>query len=715
MATRLYVGSKAPGTNLTGPPLGTWTAGDSTRDNRGDPHWTFELGASKTDCGVNVTAVAFGTSLTKANGQSILGYRWVTPTLGAITLSGTFQMCLMASHGSGTGDLAAYKIYAYISQGDTLTQRTVLIDNVVDATQLPTLATNTSLTAALAVAGSVLAGDRIVIEVGAVCSPATSPVGDNNFFLRYGTTTSAYVDLADATAGSTSVLATWMEFSDTIVPQAAVAAPANDACADAVVIASAPYTSPRINTTQSADTSRAVWYSYTAQTSGRYFVSTMGSNYSTRVDVYSGGCGVLTPVFSDQKIAWIGTGQTVAYWTATSGTTYHLKVTNYNVVTGANSTVSARNSGGSLVLSVYPYSAPQTDDLVVNGQHIAVIRNGQIVNNSDLFYGNTPTAAAIDYTLRPMTSLNGGTVSARRIYVGLFGASPLVEILDLDTLNVGVGLTEIDYVLDSIAAGGQNVSSLVFNKTSTGGSIYIGWYGNNYSVAGGTPSSTASTSIRYFIATRADNQTGAPWPAASSWPVVLENQGSDFIDLAADQVTMYYTSSGTLIKSINISTGVQGANLATVANASGPRPGLRGLRTLPPGDGTNGWLVTAGSVAYWIGPLGTILQTYTPSPAVYDLDKLEITSDGSTFWMSDQYSTNLYHFNIATGAQLSSVALNFPPGQLCGFAIVGGYRSGTGTDGAGATPATVAAASSTEIGYATTLPIRWVLRTGVIT
>lgn len=717
MATRLYLSNRAPNTNLQGPALGGWSDGDTDgrSSNRGNGFWTLLAAASKTNGGTAVVSTEFGASLTKEDDQPIYGIRFVTPPLEAVTLSGTLNLCLKASHGAGTGDEAAYMVYAYISAGDTLSQRTVLLNNYVDAAQFATTATWTQFTTPQAIAGAVQAGDRIVIEVGAVCSPATSPVGDNLYIFRWGTTDATNTPYSDATPGGTGTGAAWIDFTDTLTPQAAPSAPANDACADAISITSVPYVSSTIDTTTSTDTERGVWWTYTPSSTGRVFASTMGSNYSVRLDVFTGGCGGLTPVVgpwtSAQRVAWLGDSQTVIFWDAVASTQYWIRVRNYSAVTGPTSTVTATESGGSLVLSVYPYSAPAIDDLFIACQHIACVRNGQIVNLNENFYGNTPTAVAIDYTLRPMDDLNGGTNTALRLYVALFGSGPIVEIFDLATLNSDED--EIDYILDAIDTGGENLSSMVFDQA---GNIFLGWYGDEYSVLGGIPSSEASSAVRYLDATHADNQAGAPWPVADEWPVLLQSQGSDFGDLAADQDTLFYTSAGTQILTVSMSTGVQGPTYATVPNAPGPRPGLRGLRVLPPGDGSNGVLVTAGSVVYWVGPTGSILQTYNPSPSsqFQDMDKLEITNNGQTFWVSDQYSTGLLQFDITSGNQLQYIPLNFPAGQLSGFCIYGGYRSSTGTNGGGETP-TPPVEPSPYLGFETTLPIRWVRVTPTVT
>jgi hypothetical protein len=704
--SRLYATTRATGTQLLGPPLGDWSAGDSTRSNRGANHWTFLLSDTKTDGGVSTTQ-EFGASETKVDDQPIIGYRWVTPLLEAVTLSGTLDVCFKVFGDSGVPATAFYQIYAYITVGDSLTLRTVLIDNYVDNVAFPTVSeTWRSLASPQAVSGAVQAGDRIVVEIGAVCTPATAPVGDNVFDLRYGTTNSSLVTLADATPGSTSTGAAWIEFSDTLTPQAAPAPPANDACADAVAAGSLPYTSPRIDTTTSLGTDRAVYYTFTAGAAGRYFVTTLGSNYSTTIKIYD-ACGgsLATGATNRSRIAWINTSQTTAYVDADAGASYWIEVTSYYVTSGGNA---ARNSGGSLVVHISEYATPEIDDLFVDCQHIVCYRDGTPINIQSGLYGFTPTGSAIDYTLRPMDSFNGGVNTALRLYVCLFGSSPLVEIFDLATLNVGE--FEIDYIDAPLGTAARNLAAAVFDASGT---IYFGFYGNNYSVAGGTPSSAASSAIRFLDATHADGQSGAPWPAADSWEVDLESEGTNFVDLAVDQETLFYTSAGTQILRVNVATGAQLGVYATVAPAAGPRPGLRGLRILPPGDGSNGVIVAAGSVCYWIGADGSTLQTYTPFPASsgLDLDKVEITNDGETFWVSDQWSAYLFQFDISSGSQLQSINTGLPPGQLCGFTLLYGYRAGDGE----VEPPEPPEPPSPYLGFETRLPIRRLRVTPTVT
>jgi hypothetical protein len=63
----------------------------------------------------------------------------------------------------------------------------------------------------------------------------------------------------------------------------------------------------------------------------------------------------------------------------------------------------------------------------------------------------------------------------------------------------------------------------------------------------------------------------------ASFPVTTETEGSDWIDLAADQCTILYTSQGTSVFSFNACTNQQGPTLTTSLNT-----GL-GLRILPDG------------------------------------------------------------------------------------------------------------------------------------
>lgn len=685
MATRLYATSRSTGTILTGPLQGAWVAGDSDRDNRGRHYYTFLLAPSKALGGV-VGANTAGTSVTKAANQRIVlanlsgGVRWVSPVLASdVTLAGTFTITLKVSRPAGTGGSSVYAVHVYSTLGDTLDLDETLLANATGATGWTGSPTWRSET--FAITGTVHAGGRIVVEVGAYTSPDTTPPSDNAFTVSWGTTNSSQVAQADAVNGDTALRAAWMEFSDALAFVADPAPPPNDACVDAEVIAATPFTSAPLDTTQSTDVDRSVWYKWVSTVTGTVYATCCGGNYRTFLRAWHGSCGSLViardlsnNAASLVRTPWNGVAQAQVCFEAVAGTTYYFQISSTAVTTGPDTLFSALSSGGALVFSLYTLQPLVTDDLIVDCRQIVRYQNKIPACILGDFYIYTPTGNAVDYTRRPLTNLNGGTDTSERLYVCLFGSAGDVEILDLLTLNAGE--LEIDYLINPLQGPGrgQNLSTVVFDPL---GNIILGWYGDAYSVIDRL-SSPDACAIRRIDGTHADNQPAAPWPLAEKFLVAQENGGTDFVEMASDGETVYYTSGGVTIFKYHLPTLTQLAPFATIPPSTGPRPGARSVRLLPPGDGSGGCLVANGNIVYRLNAAGAVIQSYTPAEAdlAQDLDKLEITHDLTEFWVSDQFSTTLFKFNIATGAQTDTLETNLPAGQLCGFSIYNGYRAG---------------------------------------
>lgn len=683
MATRLYVTPRTPGSLLFGAPHGNWSAGDSDRDNRAPSMVTLLLAQSKTDGGVANTNPLnnFGAQRTAVANQKLISFRWVTDPLGAnVTITGTLLFTVRVSIPNvSLGESGFGHMYAYVSVGDSLIERAVLVNNVTDVTAWNSTITWRTMTFAITNANA-LAGDRIVVEFGANVSPGSNI--SNVYNVQYGCTNTSNVPYADATDGSTGTGAAWAEFSTNLTFAAAPAPPANDACVDAIVVPAVPYTAPVVDSTTSADTDRQVWWTWVADRTGRMFVSTWGGNGSMILRVYTGNCGALNFVIGSlaTSSSWQGTAQAVTTFNAVAGTQYWFQVGSYYLTVGPLIHFTAIRSGSAVQFGLFPaLSPPQTDDLYVDCQHIVAYRNGLAFNCTPNFYQLTPTGNAIDYTLRSLDDLNGGVNTNQRLYVMLFGSGPLVEILDLDTLDVDTA--EVDYILDPLnfAGHGQNGSTVVFDAS---GNIVLGFYGDHYTVIGSL-SSPAACAVRKIDGTHADNQAGAPWPEAAKYTIVQDVGGSDFVELATDQHTIWYTSAGTLILKYDLTTSSALGTFATLPALGNVRPGARGVRLLPPGDGSGGLLVAYGSVVYRLDSSGAIVATYTPSPssAAQDLDKVEITADATKFWVSDQLTARLFQFDMLTGLQTAMIVTGLPEGQLCGFSIYLGYRAGLNPPG----------------------------------
>ena len=128
-------------------------------------------------------------------------------------------------------------------------------------------------------------------------------------------------------------------------------------------------------------------------------------------------------------------------------------------------------------------------------------------------------------------------------------------------------------------------------------------------------------------------------------PVAPDNAGAFWIDLAADGCTLFYTSWGPNVKRYDGCARVQRTNFNKA-----PLPGgeAHDLRVLPDG----GVLVSSGDVIARLNALGTLVQTYHVAGEYRPWTGLDLIGDG-TFWVGNYESSNVYRFDLATGAVLS--------------------------------------------------------------
>ena len=147
-----------------------------------------------------------------------------------------------------------------------------------------------------------------------------------------------------------------------------------------------------------------------------------------------------------------------------------------------------------------------------------------------------------------------------------------------------------------------------------------------------------------------------------SYDVPVGDRGSDWIDLAGDQCTMFYTSEGANILRYDVCTDTPLANFNTA-----PLPdSAYALRILPDG----GVLVSNTTVAIRLDSSGNQVQTYTPSIPPGLIFALNLDPDGTSFWTADYSSGNVFKFDIASGTEL--LTFNVPPNtSLSGLAVFG--------------------------------------------
>jgi hypothetical protein len=240
----------------------------------------------------------------------------------------------------------------------------------------------------------------------------------------------------------------------------------------------------------------------------------------------------------------------------------------------------------------------------------------------------------------------------------------------LETLDTATGCSEdLGMAFDS---GGNLYATASFGSCSGNGQVVkfdnqgglIGPFGSGYG------SSTESIAID-----AADNvYVGQPDGTGdilkfdsdgnplASYDVAVGPRGSDWIDLAADQCTMFYTSEGSSVKRFDVCTDTQLADFAT--GLSSPCFALR-IRE-------NGEvLVTCITQTFRLNPDGSVNTSYPISGEF--LFAMNLDADGAHFWTSGRSSGNVYKVNIDTGSGTAAPLFNAGIVGCClsGLAIFG--------------------------------------------
>lgn len=150
-----------------------------------------------------------------------------------------------------------------------------------------------------------------------------------------------------------------------------------------------------------------------------------------------------------------------------------------------------------------------------------------------------------------------------------------------------------------------------------------------------------------------------------SFDVQTQNRGSDFIELATDQRTLFYTSEGSTVFRYNVDTDTQLAPFAT-----GIGTNMFALRLLPPGDGTGGLLVANSADIKRLNASGNVVETYD-APGEDIWFALNLDPNGTSFWSGDLNTGNFYRFNIASGAIELGPVDAMPNNSLAGLCLLG--------------------------------------------
>lgn len=169
-----------------------------------------------------------------------------------------------------------------------------------------------------------------------------------------------------------------------------------------------------------------------------------------------------------------------------------------------------------------------------------------------------------------------------------------------------------------------------------------------------------------------DQQTDAQVPVLKFNPtgVLLDSfvlptgpRGTDWIDLGADQCTLYYTSEDITVRRYNLCTRTVLPALITTLTP----PFCYALRVRPNRE----VMVACQDAVHRVSPQGVNLQTYTRQSLgetnAQGLFAMNLDPDGTSFWTAGGLSGSVYRVDIASGAVLT--IFNSGPGGVSGLAV----------------------------------------------
>lgn len=284
------------------------------------------------------------------------------------------------------------------------------------------------------------------------------------------------------------------------------------------------------------------------------------------------------------------------------------------------------NGSGTANYAVAPNSGPaRTGTITIAGQTFTVAQAG----TSGLFASGDVFVA-----------VTNGQVQWRR------ANGTLIQTLSTGESGILTGMT-FDKDANLYVTGFLNDKIYRFSPAGT----LLGTFGSGYNEH---PESIVFDRAGNAYVGQADGNRGilrfdAAGNLRASFAPARENRGTDWVELAEDQCTLFYTSEGKAIKRFNVCTNAPLSDFV----AALPGSNAFALRLLPSG----GLIVGDREVIVRLDATGNVVRTYD-APGEDRWFAINLDPDGTSFWSADQRTGNVYKFDLATGNQL----LNFNTG-----------------------------------------------------
>jgi hypothetical protein len=211
-------------------------------------------------------------------------------------------------------------------------------------------------------------------------------------------------------------------------------------------------------------------------------------------------------------------------------------------------------------------------------------------------------------------------------------------------------------ISDIATAGLRQSESVAFDGH---GNIFVGYAGTNAS----------GTGLAKY------SHDGA---LLSSFSPTVENRGVDWIDVASDGQTIFYTSEGRKIFTFDTATLVSSvyADLSTLHGA-GTSGKLFAIRVLPPGDGSGGVLVADQSNVKLVKASGGVIESVQILKLKGETNLQALSLDPinpARFWAGDASSNDFIRFDMSTGTTVATLNTGAST-VLGGICVDGGFSA----------------------------------------
>jgi hypothetical protein len=310
-----------------------------------------------------------------------------------------------------------------------------------------------------------------------------------------------------------------------------------------------------------------------------------------------------------------------------------------------------------IALTITSVSAGSPVDWVV-GDVVVAAGNGSY----QVWHSGNPNASKPSYT--KLVTLNDGVTPTG----GGTAGCTFDSAYRLFTTNV----TNSKVIRFSIDAGHGPISDIAAATLRQNESVAFDGQGNFYVGYAGTNTSTAGLA-KY-------SHNGAQQHLFSPPTVALENSGVDWIDLASDGQTVFYTSEGRKIFTFNTAAPTTPssvyADLSTLHGA-GTSGKLFAIRILPAGDGSGGVLVADQTNVKLVKASGGVITSVQVFKFKNESNLQALSLDPANparFWVGDASTNDLIQFDMSTGSTV--VTLNTGTGtNLGGVCVDGGFSA----------------------------------------